>query len=103
MGHGLIEFKENDHAFKKAYLYRLGFSGLFVGSWYQFAKTARLFDSSKVLTKSLPIAFLIGYFYSKGIAQHISAAEAAGEHAQEERKDRYLDYRNELRHKKIID
>jgi hypothetical protein len=103
MGQGLVEFKENDHSFKKAFFYRLAFTTLFTGAWYQFSKSARLFNSSSMVTKSLPIAFLLGYYFSKGIALHISAAETVCDNATIAKKHRYIDYKNELRNKKLID
>jgi hypothetical protein len=103
MGHGLTNFKETDNMFKKTFIYRLVFSGLFTGVWYQFSKSARLFKSPTILTKSLPIAFLLGLYYSKGFALNLSAAEIACDNASTERHDRYLNYKSELRNKKIID
>ena len=103
MGHGLTIFKETDHSFKKAYIYRILFSAAFTGAWYGFAKTARLFANPSVLGKSLPFVFALGLYYSKGFALQLSAAEVACDHAAHERKERYLDYKNELRNKKLID
>jgi hypothetical protein len=103
MGHGLTNFKETDNVFRRAYLYRLAFSALFTGVWYQFSKSARLFNSPSVLTKSLPFAFLLGFYYSKGFALNLSAAEVACDNASTQRHDRYLDYKSELRNKKLID
>jgi CCR4-NOT transcriptional regulation complex NOT5 subunit len=103
MGHGLYEYKETDNVFKMVFPYQLAISGLFTLAFYQFAKSARLFNSPTVLRNSLPISFLVGLYYSKGFALQYLAAQKACERNSWERHDRYLNYRNELRNKKLID
>ncbi len=96
-------YKSNDRVFNNVFLYQGFFSLLATGVWYTITSKFRIIRCKKMLKMSLPIAFFFFNYPCRGIAQQYVASRANTDREMHVRKDNYMDYKIELRNKKIID
>ncbi len=74
MGKGLKEFDQDDAIFSRALLPRVVLTALFTAGWYSFAKCSRVFNSNQSLVGSVPVAALLSFYFTRGMAYHYVAA-----------------------------
>ena len=74
MGKGLKDYDQDDAIFSTALFPRVVLTGLFTAGWYSFAKCSRVFTSSQSLMRSVPVAALLSFYLTRGMAYHYVAA-----------------------------
>jgi hypothetical protein len=99
----LSVYNQTDRVFNTAFLYQGMLSFLTTGAWYAFASKYRILPCNRMLKASIPIVFLLSNFPARGLSQQIVAARVNTVRDEHRRLDNYLDYKIELRNKKIIE
>lgn len=92
MGKGLMEFKENDSRFQSAFIYRFILASSLTGAWSIAAGKNRLISSPVLFKASLPLAFVVSFYYTKGIVYHLIGMNEANRIMRENRKENLLSY-----------
>ncbi len=100
---GLAVYKPSDRIFNCAFVYQGVLSGLATGAWYAFASKYKIICCQRMLNRSITVAFLLSLLFMRGPAQQIVAYSANVDKEEQRKNDNYLDYRIELRNKKIIE
>jgi hypothetical protein len=100
MGKGLREFDQTDSVISQTFLPRIVLSSFFTAGWYFFAKNSRLFTCKKMLTNSLPLAFIASFYLSRGIAYHYQGVRQNVRLTAEARERNHENYMREMRAKR---
>ncbi len=99
----LTVYNQTDRVFNSTFFYQGILCLLTTGAWYTFASKYKILPCNRMLKASIPIALLLSTFPARGLAQQIVAARANTVIDEHRRLDNYLDYKIELRNKKIIE
>jgi hypothetical protein len=99
MGKGLYEYDQTNEIFSHTFLPRVFFTGVLTGAWVLFARRGRLFPSSSVVNATVPVAALLSYYLSRGLAYHYVAVEDSNRRWEEEKERNHEGYMNTIRRK----
>jgi hypothetical protein len=102
MGEGLRVYKQDDIIFNMAFIQRVIITGFMTGAYFIIAKKYNFFRDPALLNKSIPVAALFSFYYSKGLALNYLATKHS-QKMQHEKDKHYLDhYHHKLREQKLI-
>jgi hypothetical protein len=96
MGKGFQVYQENDPVFEQTILYRFIFASILTGSYYLVARRYNFFHSSSWLNRSVPFAFMLNFYWAKGLSQHFVAKRESYITYFDKRRDNLITYQAQI-------